>query len=206
MNICNTLALSLVVGILSLLGGGGALSSAAYTNTNDEQLIFQQQQEPSPLRVFILVGQSNMVGHGARYDIDESTGQQKNATLQWLVDNVPDRFGMLKVKQPNVEVTVEEVGVRSGKSGKTTTKKRSDNSEWTVRNDVLMACNSRGFDDLSSRVTDYGKLFAGLCAGEPPKTYDQIGPELGFGWSVGDAFNNEKSDTEEETMIVKYCS
>ena len=62
MNICNTLALSLVVGILSLLGGGGALSSAAYTNTNnDEQLIFQQQQKPSPLRVFILVGQSNMV-------------------------------------------------------------------------------------------------------------------------------------------------
>ena len=31
------------------------------------------------------------------------------------MDNVPDRFGMLKVKQPNVEVTVEEVGVRSGK-------------------------------------------------------------------------------------------
>ena len=193
MNICNTLALSLVVGILSLLGCGGALSSAAYTNTNDEQLIFQQQQKP-PLRVFILVGQSNMVGHGARYDIDESTGQQKNATLQWLVDNVPDRFSMLKVKQPNVDVNVE-VGVRSGKSGKTTTKKRSDDSEWTVRNDVLMACNSRGFDDLSSRVTDYGKLYAGLCAGEPPKTYDQVGPELGFGWSVGDAFNNGKSDT-----------
>ena len=93
---------------------------------------------------------------------------------------------------------------------KRTTKKCSDDSEWTVRNDVLMACNSRGFDDLSSRVTDYGKLYAGLCAGEPPKTYDQIGPELGFGWSVGDAFNNGKSDTggednDDKILLLKVA-
>ena len=140
MMICNntlSLAALIAIGVISL----SSSAATSPTNSNNEQ---------APLRVFILVGQSNMVGHGTRYEIDEATGKQKNATLQWLVDNVPETYGMLKTKQ------------HSGKSNKF-----SDNSEeWTVRKDVLIACNSRGADDISPRVTNYGYLYAGLCTGE----------------------------------------
>ena len=127
----------IVIGVISL-----SSSAAARINSNSN--------EQAPLRVFILVGQSNMVGHGTRYEIDEATGKQKNATLQWLVDNVPETYGMLKTKQS------------SGKSNKL----QSDNSEWTVQKDVLIACNSRGQDDVSPRVTKWGYLYAGLCTGK----------------------------------------
>ena len=142
MMICNnTMSLSvvflIVIGVISL-----SSSAVAALNSN----------EMSPLRVFILVGQSNMVGHGTRYEIDEATGKQKNATLQWLVDNVPETYGMLKTKQH---------------SGKTNKQGHSDNvSDWTVRKDVLIACNSRGADDISPRVTKWGYLYAGLCTGK----------------------------------------
>ena len=119
-------------------------SAAARINSNSNV---------KPLRVFILVGQSNMVGHGTRYEIDKATGKQKNATLQWLVDNVPETYGMLKTKTK-----------QQGKSNK---QRHSDNvSDWTVRKDVLIACNSRGADDISPRVTKWGYLYAGLCTGK----------------------------------------
>jgi len=128
----------IVIGVISL----SSSAAASTTNSNNEQ---------APLRVFILVGQSNMVGHGTRYEIDGTTGKQKNATLQWLVDNVPETYGMLKNKQS------------SGKSNK---QRHSNSEEWTVRKDVLIACNSRGQDDISPRVTNYGYLYAGLCTGK----------------------------------------
>lgn len=143
MMICNN-TMSLLVVFLIVIGVISLSSSAATspTNSNNEQ---------APLRVFILVGQSNMVGHGTRYEIDEATGKQRNATLQWLVDNVPETYGMLKTKTK-----------QQGKSNKF-----SDNSEeWTVRKDVLIACNSRGADDISPRVTNWGYLYAGLCTGK----------------------------------------
>ena len=140
MMICNN-TMSLLVVFLIVIGVISSSSAAASTtNSNNEQ---------APLRVFILVGQSNMVGHGTRYEIDDTTGKQKNATLQWLVDNVPETYGMLKTKQS------------SGKSNKF-----SDSEEWTVRKDVLIACNSRGQDDISPRVTKWGYLYAGLCTGK----------------------------------------
>ena len=89
-----------------------------------------------PLRVFVLVGQSNMVGHGVITAIDDDTGCEKNATLQWLVDNVPS-YSMLQ----------------DNKTG-----------TWTARKDVLMACNRR--DDLLPIMSNYGNLRAGLCGGD----------------------------------------
>jgi len=130
----------IVIGVISL----SSSSAVAALNSNEKS---------PPLRVFILVGQSNMVGHGTRYEIDDTTGKQKNATLQWLVDNVPETYGMLKTKTKK----------QQGKSNK---QRHSDNSEWTVRKDVLIACNSRGQDDISPRVTNYGYLYAGLCTGK----------------------------------------
>ena len=144
--ICNNTISLLVVFLIAI--GVLSLSSSAAARINSNSI------EQAPLRVFILVGQSNMVGHGTRYEIDEATGKQKNATLQWLVDNVPETYGMLKTKTKK----------QQGKSNK---QRHSDNSEeWTVRKDVLIACNSRGQDDISPRVTNYGYLYAGLCTGK----------------------------------------
>jgi len=135
----------LIVFLIAIIGVISSSSAAARINSNSNEKL--------PLRVFILVGQSNMVGHGTRYEIDDTTGKQKNATLQWLVDNAPESYGMLKTKTK-----------QQGKSNK---QRHSDNSEeWTVRKDVLIACNSRGQDDVSPRVTNYGYLYAGLCTGK----------------------------------------
>ena len=116
-----------------------------------------------PLRVFVLVGQSNMVGHGVIEATDDNTGSQKNATLRWLIDNVPEEYGVLQ-DQPS--------------------------DDWTVRQDVLMACNRR--DDLLPIMSNYGPLHASLCGGD--RGQYQIGAELGFGWAVGDALNRHEDD------------
>ena len=130
-----------------------------------------------PLRVFVLVGQSNMVGHGVitETEADGNSGggrgggakQEKNATLQWLIDHVPDQYGMLQ--------GVDE------KTGETT---------WNDHPGVLMACNRR--DDLLPIMSDHGPLHASLCGGD--RGQYQIGPELGFGWTVGDGLNRHKGD------------
>ena len=160
--------------IISLIG---EISVSAVEEVNTNYNNFKQQQKSiitkrsSPLRVFVLVGQSNMVGHGSRYMIDETTGEQKNATLQWLVDNVPDVYGKLKKKKSSNNNSNEvgtqqqlKLGDGSSKSGKANNNKRksnSDDSEWTVHKDVLIACNSRDLDDLSPSITEHGNLFAG---------------------------------------------
>ena len=116
-----------------------------------------------PLRVFVLVGQSNMVGHGVIEATDDNTGIEKNATLTWLVDNVPEEYGMLQ---------------------------NQSSGDWTVRQDVLMACNRR--DDLLPIMSDYGALHASLCGGD--RGQHQIGPELGFGYEVADGLNRREGD------------
>ena len=163
--------------IIILLIGAISVSAVEEVNTNYNNFKQQQQKSiiakrSSPLRVFVLVGQSNMVGHGSRYMIDETTGEQKNATLQWLVDNVPDVYGKLKKKKSSNNNSNEvgtqqqlKLGDGSSKSGKANNnnkwKLNSDDSEWTVRKDVLIACNSRDLDDLSPSITEHGNLFAG---------------------------------------------
>lgn len=90
-----------------------------------------------PLRVFVLVGQSNMVGHGVITAIDDDSGSEKNATLQWLVDNAPDQYGVLQ---------------------------DDESGTWATRKDVLMACNRR--DDLLPIMSKSGYLQASLCGGD----------------------------------------
>ncbi|KAL9180178.1 hypothetical protein ACHAXT_008148 [Thalassiosira profunda] len=171
-----TLAPPMLCLLLRFLLVGGALAAA------------QAEDEPRlrpPLRVFVLVGQSNMVGHGIISDVDGATGRQKNATLEWLVDHAPDQFGMLKKQQQKASPSLQKWrGSKAGKSQKA--------SDWTARSDVLIACNNRELDDVKPAVTSYGHLQAGKCAGEPGQFH--MGPELGFGWTVGDAFNKGDDD------------
>mmetsp|Transcript_22489 Transcript_22489/g.46679 ORF Transcript_22489/g.46679 Transcript_22489/m.46679 type:complete len:377 (+) Transcript_22489:474-1604(+) len=140
-----------------------------------------------PLRVFVLVGQSNMVGHGAITQKDDA-GNEKNATLEWLVGNVPEQYGMLK-KQP-----------KQGRSNNTSSvpSVSASKDEWTVRRDVLMACNHR--DDLQPIMSTYGNLHASLCGGDGGQY--QIGPELGFGWTVGDMLNNNAERRDKDKILL----
>jgi alpha-galactosidase len=46
-----------------------------------------------------------------------------------------------------------------------------------------------------------GKLYAGMCAGDDHQMH--MGPELGFGWSVGDAFNTD--GTNDKVLLVKIA-
>ena len=61
---------------------------------------------------------------------------------------------------------------------------------------------------LQSSVTYLpSNLYPGICAGEPSGDPDsvsppQLGPELGFGWAVGDAFNRG-TDDDSKVLLLK---
>lgn len=74
------------------------------------------------LRVFVLAGQSNMVGHGICEGTEPDSGQQINGTLEWLVENVPSQYGHLKL-----------------------------NGSWTERSDVWIACNDEDLQPIMQR-------------------------------------------------------
>lgn len=194
-------SLAISLGLSYLAASYAAPASSVVIN--NEQLF-----DKPPLRVFVLVGQSNMVGHGTISDIDKSTGQQKNATLEWLVAHAPDQYGKLKQQGGYGvldDLRVGSIGRVSGsKSQKQKNKKHRHESTWAVRPDVLIACNSRDFNDLKPTITEYGNLYAGLCAGEPSgsKNPPQLGPELGFGWAVGDAYNTV-ADDDNKILLLK---
>ncbi len=107
-----------------------------------------------PVKVFILAGQSNMVGAGfVKADPKRNGGK---GSLEYLVKNsaTADRFKNLVGQQ----------------------------GEWVVRDDVWIHYLDRK-----------GRLTVGFGSGE-----DRIGPELGFGQVVGDAF-------EEPVLLIKLA-
>jgi hypothetical protein len=118
-----------------------------------------------PLKVFLMVGQSNMQGHGYVSSVvgncsDTDTGeqqQQANATLEWLVSNDATEYGRLKNKQ----------------------------GLWVERNDVWIAYNRQNIGNVRPEINQHGPLLPGY--GGDPGQMDHMGPELGFGWTVGDA-------------------
>ena len=147
--------------------------------------------DKSPLRVFVLAGQSNMVGHG--FISKKDGGKELNGTLESLISMYPDQFGMLKAKKAEIG---KELGPHSASS-------LSLSSSWTVREDVLIVCNHQAYDDPS--IEDLprlkGKLYAGMCGGDGSQLH--MGPELGFGWIVGDALNTNEND--DKILIVKIA-
>ena len=106
-----------------------------------------------------MAGQSNMVGHGR---IDKKTEQPpivyRNGTLKWMVDTYPERYGKLE----------------------------TETNSWHVRNDVYITYNKQYRDDLIPEWNQYGPLQPGF-GGDQKKYQDKMGPELGFGWTMGDA-------------------
>jgi hypothetical protein len=157
------------------------------------QLPTTPNNKKSPIRVFVLAGQSNMVGHGYVSKKDEA-GKELNGTLESLINTQPDQFGMLKSKK-----NVDETRLLSSDEHDVVS------SSWTVRTDVLIACNYQAFDDPKDEETPkmHGNLFAGMCGGDEPHQ-NHMGPELGFGWSVGDAFNANKAE-DNKVLLAKIA-
>jgi len=112
------------------------------------------QSNAPPVNVFILAGQSNMVGHG---------------------------FVMAESKRNGGKGSLEQVA-RDPASGKVFKQLLNDDGSWHVRDDVWIHYFEKK-----------GKLTVGFGAGE-----DCIGPELGFGYVVGESIR-------EPVLLIKLA-
>ncbi len=106
------------------------------------------------VRVFILAGQSNMVGAG-EVNLNPSRNDGKGS-LQWLTEN------------PSTKNSYSHL--------------RTNTGAWVQRDDVFIWFLDRK-----------GPLEPGYGS-----NLHKIGPELGFGWTVGDAF-------EEPVLLIKLA-
>lgn len=146
--------------------------------------------EDGPVQVFILAGQSNMVGHGKTRDglnpeFDASQPQSKTnrreipggiGGLDWAVKSMPETFG------PNGTDPLVDAG-----------------GEWLVRDDVSVYSRIEVFKDkknpgqLTPGVTQKGRHTVGFGKGS------WNGPEYGFGHVVGNAL-------DEDVLIIKVAT
>jgi hypothetical protein len=118
---------------------------------------------PRPLQVFLLVGQSNMQGHGYVDQKNDTTGEYLNGTLGWLVQNDPTEYGMLREK--------------------------TTGGNWTIRQDVFVAYNQQDLTNVRPEINQHGYLQPGF--GGNPGQSNQMGPELGFGWTLAEATHHK---------------
>ncbi|MCH2133708.1 MAG: sialate O-acetylesterase [Phycisphaerales bacterium] len=133
-----TTCLSVLFLLLSMVAGADDVSA---------------EQKP-PVRVFLLAGQSNMVGAGqVKANPDRHDGM---GSLEWLVDASPDKARYAHL--------------------------RNVNGTWVQRDDVKIWSLGRT-----------GDLAPGFGANET-----RIGPELGFGSVVGEAY-------DEPVLLIKIA-
>lgn len=143
-----------------------------------------------PIQVFILAGQSNMVGHGKTRDglnPEYDASQPQSATnrreipdgiggLAWAVKTMPETFG-----PHGTDPLVDQAG------------------QWLVRNDVCVFSRIEVFKDktnpgkLTDGQTQKGKHTVGFGKGS------WNGPEYGFGHIVGNAL-------EPDVLIIKVAT
>ncbi|MBC8404861.1 MAG: hypothetical protein H8E15_06525 [Planctomycetes bacterium] len=133
-----------------------AADSNAWSLAPEEVARVQQavSNPPGKLRVFILAGQSNMVGSGiVAADVNRNDGK---GTLEYLArsEETRERFSGL----------IDE------------------NGDWRSRDDVLISYFERS-----------GPITVGYGAGA-----GTIGPELGFGWTIGELF-------EDPVLLIKVA-
>ena len=152
-----------------------------------------QDEKPGPLLVFILAGQSNMEGQAQVGGLglpdcplpDKRAACNRNGSLAWLVKHNPDEFGF--------------AATNGGKN-------------WTVRDDVWMWTNENGkVDANTSSQGSFGGLSAGYgCFGGGPEAGHQMGPEYGFGFTLGDKLKQQvlliKTAWGGKTLAVDFRS
>ena len=102
-------------------------SSARVMEHNGEDLLPSSPRPP--LKVILMVGQSNMQGHGYMLKQDDD-GNYLNGTLPWMIETYPEKYAKLKDTTGN----------------------------WTVRNDVWIAYNRQNLDNVRSEINQHGPL------------------------------------------------
>ena len=153
------------------------------------------QQSPDPIKVFVLAGQSNMVGHGKALNgrnpaFDPSQPQSASnlseipggiGGLAWAVETMPYVYG-----PEGTDPLVDAEGA------------------WWVRDDVQVYARMEVFQDrerpgeLTPGVTRKGAHTVGFGKADSG-AQRWIGPEYGFGHVVGDAL-------EEPVLLVKVAT
>jgi len=115
----------------------------------------QAAEKPSPLKVFILAGQSNMEGQGVA-DLDGKDYNQGKGTLNFLLRD-PAKAPLFKHL-------------------------KDANGKWAVRDDVWVRYK------LEDGTLKAGPLTLGFT---PYGGRHHFGPELQFGWIMGDCYENQ---------------
>ena len=158
-------------------------SSSSSASTEEATSLLSIRSTPrkkSPLKVFILCGQSNMQGHGymdmRNDDVANDAGPFRNGTLEWMVETYPDKYGKLKNNKTN---------------------------NWKQRDDVWITYNRQSVGNVRQHINQHGKLIPGY-GGDPGQEGHQMGPELGFGYELGDALNNnnDKEDGYNNNILL----
>ena len=169
-----TAVMSLKLAAFLLLSCAWLLWSAATNEWSSQSPSICPQSTTSllPLKVFLLVGQSNMQGHGYMTAKDEH-GHYRNGTLEWMVETFPDRYGKLKDTTGN----------------------------WTVRHDTWIAYNRQRIGNVRTAMNQHGPLVPGY-GGDPGQQGDQLGPELGFGWTVADALSGNAAQAPKQQILL----
>jgi len=133
----------------------------------------------SPLKIFVMVGQSNMQGHGYMNRKNDTTGKFLNGTLEWMIETYPETYSKLK----NYD------------------KDSGEALSWKERDDVMIAYNRQHVENIRPESNQHGPLVAGF-GGDDGNVGTEMGPELSFGWTVGDALkedNNANEDSSEKS-------
>jgi len=141
------------------------------------KVAFAPSTSTTPLKIIVMVGQSNMQGHGHMDATDETTGKFLNGTLEWMVETYPCTYGKLK--------GYDEQG----------------NGFWKERHDVFITYNRQRVEHVRPEVRQFGPLTAGY-GGDGGLEVHEIGPELGFGWTVGDALKEDGDGGEDGYNIL----
>ena len=154
-----------------------------------------------PLQVIIMAGQSNMVGHGyaegSTLHWNASSTDSCGGTAGGCVDNMPDL-------PPNLNgslLTPEFAFLRAGERWMT------HSGVWVVYNESAADSGLPGGFPIPGPDGGYwhGELSVGYggdhkglnIGGQTNRT--EVGPELGFGWALGDAY----SEVGEQVLLIK---
>jgi len=161
-----------------------SLSSSSSASTAEKATSLSvSTPRKSPLKVFILCGQSNMQGHGymdTRNDFVNDTGSKfRNGTLEWMVDTYPEKYGKLKNKNNT-----------NGGEG-----------NWKQRDDIWITYNRQFVGNVRPEINQYSKLIPGY-GGDPGQEGHQMGPELGFGYELGDSLNNNDKEEDNNNILL----
>lgn len=165
-----------IMGFVGMLAGTAmgisSMSAAAGTTKSAEMT--------KPVKVFILAGQSNMVGHGKTEEGGNPKFDPKGPKGKENLREIPGGLGSLRAM-------VNENPAQLGPKGKTPLV--GEDGKWLMRQDVKIYAYCDG-------KTKKGGLTVGFAA---PGASTWFGPEFGFGHAVGNGL-------AEDVLIIKVAT